>query len=180
MVNFEIDRSLSSDGVYQYSTDDGVGYLVKISESAPGSGLATIDFVLISGSPSPMEVFRTMNTLYELSFEHVESKGFKNILVYINGSNREEIDKKTRIFTRWINPEFWDYQILPDPQIIIPGKKNGAFTLQTNAIAIVRKNVVIPTPTPVSSVDVKFCYNCGTENNNYKFCPKCGTNLQVV
>lgn len=137
-----------------------------------------MDFTLLSGTPSAIEIFRTMGTLYELAFEHVESKGFKNILAYINGANREEIDQKTRIFTRWINPEFWDHQIIPNPQIIIPGKRNGTFTLQTNGIAMTRKNVIVPVPTPVPSVDIKFCYNCGTENDNYKFCPTCGTNLQ--
>jgi len=178
MSTFQIDRSLSSDGVYQYTTDNGVRYIVKISETAPGSGLATMDFILLAGSPSAIEIFRTMGTLYELAFEHVESKNYKNILVYITGSNREEIDQKTRIFTRWVNPEFWDHQIVPNPQIIIPGKRNGTYMLPTNAIVMTRKNTTVSVPAPAPSVDIKFCYNCGEENNNYKFCPKCGTNLQ--
>ncbi len=179
MSTFQIDRSLSSDGVYQYSTDNGVKYIVKISESAPGSGLATIDFTLLSGSPMPLEVFRTMGTLYELAFEHVEDKGFKNIVVYINGDNREEIDQKTRIFTRWINSEYWDHQVVPNPQIVIPGKRNGTIILQTNGIVMTRKSTPVQTTTEAPlSVNIKFCYTCGTENKNYKFCPICGTNLQ--
>ena len=26
--------------------------------------------------------------------------------------------------------------------------------------------------------DIKFCFNCGIENKNYKFCPNCGQKLQ--
>jgi len=183
MSTFQIDRTLACDGLYKYSTDNGVEYNVKIHESAPGSGLATIYFTLLSGKPSAIEVFRTMNTLYELSFEYVESKGFKNILVHIDGKDREEIDKKTRIFTsgltKWVGPNVFDYQIISNPKITVPGRRNGAYTFETNAIYMTRKST--PAPTTIEAppnVDIKFCYNCGTENNNYKFCPKCGTNLQ--
>jgi hypothetical protein len=45
----------------------------------------------------------------------------------------------------------------------------------------VEEVVVIKSPVnkvSESPVGVKFCFNCGSENNNYKFCPSCGTNLK--
>lgn len=181
-MTFQIDRSLSADGVYQFSTDNNIKYLIKISESSPGSGLATMDFVLLSGEPTAIEIFRTMGTLYELTSEYVDLKGINNILVYINGSNRNEIDQKTRIFTRWINQEFWSHTVVSNPQVTIPNKRDGTYILPTNAIIMTRKAVVIVKKEVVQppSVDIKFCFNCGTENNNFKFCPKCGKNLQGI
>ena len=173
MGTFKIDRSLESEGVFQYTTDSGCKYIASISESAPNSGLATLDFMLVSGSPSYIEVFKTMRTLYEISTEYVLKKGFKNLIFYIDGANREEIDQKTNIFTRWIDTNIWEYRIDPQPYIIIPNMRNGIIPVNTNAIVIKKKDNVV-----IESVKSKFCHNCGSPNNNYKFCPDCGQNLQ--
>lgn len=173
MRTFKIDRSLESDGVFQYTTVSGCKYLVSIHESAPNSGLATLDFILVSGSPSVIEVFKTMKTLYEISTEYVLKRGFKNLIFYIDGSNREEIDRKTNIFTRWIDTDIWEYRIERQPYIIIPDMINGIISFNTNAIIIKKKDNPL-----VKSVKSKFCHNCGEPNSNYKFCPNCGQNLQ--
>lgn len=173
MKTFKIDRSLESDGVFQYTTDLGCKYLVSIRESAPNSGLAKLDFILISGSPSNTEVFKTMRTLYEISTEYVLKKGFKNLILYIDGSDKKEIDKKTKVFTRWIDNNIWEYKIDPQPYIIIPNMRNGIIQFNTNAIFLKKKDNAI-----LEISKSKFCHNCGKPNNNYKFCPNCGQNLQ--
>lgn len=166
---YKINRTLSDDGVYQYTTDSGVKYLAKISESSPSSGLWTLNFVLIEGSPSIREVFTTMNTLTEASMEYLDSVGAKTAIFFIDGNNSDEIDQKTRIFTRWIS-QYWDYDIISNPEIVIPGKRDGKITIQTNAISMKRKSNVITSS--------NFCQNCGNPNTGSKFCPNCGTNLQ--
>lgn len=170
---FKIDRSLEPEGIFKFKTDSGCEYMASIHESAPKSGLATLDIVLLSGQPSPIEVFRTMRTVYDVSTEYVLKKGFKDLIFYIDGRNREEIDQKTNIFTRWINTDIWEYRIDSQPYIVIPNKRNGIIQLNTNAIVIKKKDNVV-----VETTKLNFCYNCGEPNNNYKFCPSCGSNLQ--
>ena len=101
-------------------------------------------------------------------------RGINTLLVYIAGSDRNEIDQKTKIFTRWIKTP-WKYEVISNPIITIQGNRNHIQT-NTNFIHMTRgveEVVVIKSP-----VGAKFCFNCGLENNNFKFCPSCGTNLK--
>jgi hypothetical protein len=179
-MSYIIDKELEWDGIYKYTTDSGISYMAKIDETAPGSGYWTIDFIKLSKNDGNVrEVFAIMNTLIELSMEYADIKNIQNVIIFINGENRDLIDQKTRIFTRWIK-DYWDYQIVSNPEMVISGKRDGRINIPTNGIFMTRKQGIV-TPiqtTKLSSVDVKFCYNCGTENNNFKFCPKCGTSLQ--
>ena len=84
----------------------------------------------------------------------------------------EIIGQKTRIFVRWIK-DHCDYEIIPNPIISIPNKRNGIIEIPTNAIYMKRNKITI---TPNSTI--KYCSNCGTVNNNFTFCPNCGTNLK--
>jgi len=172
MATFKLDKTLESDGIYQYTTDNKVKYAVRISESSPGSGLASLDFMLVSGNPSSSEIFKTIGTLYQLATEYVEKKKLKHILLTIDGPNRTEIDQKTKIFTRWIDTDIWDYQITSNPEILIPGKRNGSIILQTNSISMKRKE-------DVATKQSKFCGNCGNSIIiGNKFCGNCGNSLQ--
>ena len=179
-MSYIIDKELEWDGIFKYTTDSGISYMAKIHETAPGSGYWTIDFIKLSkDSGNVREVFAIMNTLIELSMGYADIKNIQNVIIFINGENREQIDQKTRIFTRWIK-DYWDYQIVSNPEMTISGKRDGRINIPTNGIFMTRKQGIV-TPienTTLSKVVVKFCYNCGTENNNFKFCPKCGTSLQ--
>lgn len=179
-MSYIIDKDMEWDGIYKYTTDSGISYMAKIHETAPGSGFWTIDFMKMSKDEGDFkEVFSIMNTLIELSMDYADQKNIQNVIIFISGENREKIDQKTRIFTRWIK-DYWDYQIISNPEMLIPGKRDGRIIIPTNGIFMTRKKGLV-TPiqtTKLSSVEVKFCYNCGTENNNFKFCPKCGTSLQ--
>jgi len=68
-MSYVIDKGMEWDGIYKYTTDSGVSYMVKISETAPGSGFWTIDFIKLSKIDGNVrEVFTIMNTLIELSY----------------------------------------------------------------------------------------------------------------
>jgi|688.fasta_scaffold364307_2 hypothetical protein len=179
-MSYVIDKGMEWDGIYKYTTDSGISYMVKIHETAPGSGYWTIDFIKLSkDSGNVREVFSIMSMLMELSMGYADIRNIQNVIIFISGENREQINQKTRIFTRWIK-DYWNYQIVSNPEVIIPGKRDGRITIPTNGIFMTRKQGLV-TPietTTLSSVEIKFCYNCGTENNNFKFCPKCGTSLQ--
>jgi hypothetical protein len=163
----------------------GTKYAVQLLETSPGSKLWTFNFKLIEGVPDQKEVFKTMSVLQDVLLESgglIERNNVKEIVVFIDGKNREEIDQKTKIFTRWIKSP-WVFSIESNPEIIIEGKRDQIYP-NTNFIHIKKTDVieqVTPienTKSPINLSNIKFCYNCGLENNNYKFCPGCGTNLQ--
>lgn len=182
---YTIDKSISWDNTIVFSSDSGTKYGVQLLETAPGSKLWTFNFKLIEGIPDQKEVFKTMNILYDVLIEPgglIEKNNVTEIIVLIDGKNRDEIDQKTKIFTRWIRSP-WIFEVNSAPEIIIEGKREQIYP-NTNLIHIKKTDVVeqvISTEinkTPINVSNIKFCYNCGFENNNYKFCPGCGTNLQ--
>ncbi len=177
-MEFDLDKSLSWSGIYRYSTENGTQYLAKVSETAKNSGLWTLDFVKLSGEPSPIEVFKILNTLFIACMEFVNQNNITKAYLAITGENSEEISKKTIAFTRWIK-DYWDYQIVDNPQFRISGKKES-LTIPTKVIFMNRKSTNISTTTTSDTNNslMKFCPNCGTQNNNFQFCPNCGTNLK--
>ena len=173
---YTIDKTLLWANVIIFTSDSGTKYSVKLSELASGSGMWTLDFNLTSGTPNRSEVFSTMSTLYEVLTEPnglLEKNNATSVVVYIAGSSREEIDLKTKIFTRWIkNP--WEYKIDHKPEITILGKREAIYP-DTNFIHMTKTGKL----EEVSITNnTKYCFNCGTENKDYKFCPSCGQNLQ--
>lgn len=168
-----IDKSLLWDNTFSFITDSGTAYIAQLVETSPGSGSWTLNFILAYGSPKYSEIFKTMKTLTDNLIETLDAKGIKSLVVFIDGQNRDEIDKKTKIFTRWIKSP-WEYTIDESPEIRIQGVRSG-FYPQTNFIHI-SKNLKLVIPENVK----KYCTNCGTENKNYKFCPNCAYDLQQI
>lgn len=188
---YVIDRSISWDNTIFFDSENGTKYSVQLIETAPGSNMWTFNFNLVKGLPDQKEVFKTMNVLYDVLLEPgglIEKNNVREIIVTIAGNSREEIDQKTKIFTRWIRSP-WEFRIDSNPEIIIQGKRESIY-LNTNLIHIkkseveVVKEVIKIKPVieivvePLVESNIKFCFNCGLENNNYKFCPDCGTNLK--
>jgi hypothetical protein len=177
-MTYNVDKSLIGDGIIQYSTESGCKYMAKISESAPGSTLWSIDFRKLSGTPSPSEVFKIMKTLTDASMEYVLEKNINNFAIFIDGENEEIVEKKTVAFQRWLKDD-WDFEVIKNMEIKISGMKNSVFTIPTNSIMMRRKQNVVQKQVSVNgNIQIKFCYNCGRENNEFQFCPNCGTNLK--
>ena len=42
-MSYVIDKGMEWDGIYKYTTDSGISYMVKIHETAPGSGFWTFE-----------------------------------------------------------------------------------------------------------------------------------------
>jgi len=181
---YTIDRSISWNNTIFFDSDNGTRYGVQLTETAPGSKLWTFNFKLVNGIPDQKEVFKTMSVLQDVLLEPgglIERNDVTQIVVLIDGRNRDEIDQKTKIFTRWIKSP-WSFTIDSSPEITIEGKRDQIYP-NTNVIHIkktenIEQPVIVETKTPVNISNIKFCYNCGLENNNYKFCPGCGTNLK--
>ena len=183
-MSYKIDNSLIWDNLFMFTTDAGTKYIAKFDEVS--EGIWTLNFQLESGEPLRSEIFKTMKFLGDNTSNFLDEKDINTLLVYIAGSNRDEIDQKTKIFTRWIKLP-WKYEIISNPIITIECNKNHIQT-NTNFIHMTRgvDEVVIESPVNKvvdsvvieSPVGIKFCFNCGSENNNYKFCPSCGTNLK--
>ena len=183
-MSYNIDNSLIWNNLFIFTTDSGTKYIAKFEEVS--EGIWTLDFQLSSGEPLRSEIFKTMKVLGDNTSDFLDERGINTLLVYIAGSDRNEIDQKTKIFTRWIKTP-WKYEVISNPIITIEGNRNHIQT-NTNFIHMTRgseevvviKSLVNKVVNEVveSPVGAKFCFNCGLENNNYKFCPSCGTNLK--
>jgi hypothetical protein len=181
---YTIDRTIFWDNTVFFDSDNGTRYGVQLTETAPGSKVWTFNFKLISGIPDQKEVFKTMGALQDVLLEPgglIEKNNVTRIIVLIDGKNRDEIDQKTKIFTRWIKSP-WTFTVDSNPEIIIEGKRDQIYPnthiIHIKKMDVIEQPVKVETKTSVNISNVKFCYNCGLENNNYKFCPSCGTNLK--
>jgi len=175
---YTIDKSISWNNTIVFTSNSGTKYSVQLLETSPGSKIWTFNFKLIEGIPDKKEVFKTISVIQDVLLEPgglIERNNVNEIVVFIGGKSREQIDQKTKIFTRWIKSP-WIFNIESNPEITIEGKRDQIY-LNTNFIHI-KKTDVIENNKTIDLSNIKFCYNCGLENNNYKFCPGCGTNLQ--
>lgn len=175
-MSYKINRELDWNQI-QIQSDSGVTYRIGLNETVPDSNIWILDLVLISGKPSTSEIYKTMGVVHDVLTEKngiLEIRNITEIFSVIQGNNREEIDKKTKIFTRWIKKP-WTFIVSSNPIIEIQGKSKKIY-LNTNIIHM-RKTEEIEEKLELTS-NVKFCFNCGIENKNYKFCPNCGQNLQ--
>jgi hypothetical protein len=176
---FKVDNSFLWDNAFFIETESGIKYVVRLDETSKYSGVWTLSFLLLSGTPNSREIFGTMNTLSENLLDVLNEKNINSLLVWINGKDRKEIDQKTKVFLRWIKHPF-EYTLDGNPEIRIQGKSDIIYP-DTNFIYIKRisskkeekkeENIILETK-------IKFCFNCGEENKDYKFCPGCGTNLK--
>jgi hypothetical protein len=174
-MSYNVDKTFAWDGIYQYSSDSGAKYLVKISKTSKNSDMWTLNFMKLAGEPSKLEVFKIMRTLWEVSMEYVNEKNINTAILLVSGADNLEIEQKTTVFTRYLKDD-WDFQIINNPDFQVEGMKNGKFSIPTNAFFIQRKvnspQIINKTIDPVS---IKFCFNCGTKNDSFQFCPNCGT-----
>ena len=175
-MSYIIDNSNIQNNVLALTDKDDLKYFIKLTEISEGSDVWTLAFM----QPPTIKSNRSFEYMFILSKQIFESdllerNGVNKILLLIEGDNRENVDKKTEIFTNIINDD-WEFKIEQDPETIIEGGLSY-FNFNTNSIYISKKEKVIETVI-VNEGIMKFCPNCGLENNNYKFCPSCGTNLK--
>jgi hypothetical protein len=173
---YKINRELEWNQI-QITSDSGVSYRIGLNETVYDSKVWIMDLILLSGKPSTSEIYKTMGVIYDVLTEKnglLERSNITEVVSIIQGNNRDEIDKKTKVFTRWIKKP-WKFDVKVNPIIEIQGKSKKIY-LNTNVIHM-KKNEQVEEKIELIS-DVKFCFNCGIENKNYKFCPNCGQNLQ--
>ena len=172
-MNYTIDRTLEICNVIDIKSEN-VEYKIVLVETAPGSKLWTITLALVSGTPNKKDIYNTIGTVSKILLEKgglIEKNNVTEIIMTIDGKDREEIDKKTKVFTRWIKSP-WTFEITSNPVISIQGMSESIY-LNTNLIHIKKSSII------ENKEGFKFCFNCGHENKeSYKFCPSCGTNLE--
>lgn len=156
---YNIDNSLEDNGIIFFTTDSGTTY--KISMTEFDSSLI-INMVKVSNNTSDGEIFKTLSTLKHILIKN-KSTGF---IFIFDDRNDLIIQRKINILIRSFEDDF-EYTIQKNPHIEIPGY--GKYINNETRLILKQKIKKI----------IKFCPNCGTENNDYKFCPSCGTNLLV-
>lgn len=175
-MNYLVDRSLIEDGILQYTTESGTKFLAKIFRTSANSDLWSLDFVKVSGTPSPVEVFKTMKTLTDAAMEYAVQRGINRVIIFIAGETQDVIEKKTTAFQRWLVLD-WDFEIIPFMDVRVSGLRNG-FTVPTNTILLSRKKLPFQRQVVQNNqITIKFCFNCGQENKEFLYCPTCGTKL---
>lgn len=188
---FKVENS-TINNCFSIFTDCGNKYYVSLNETAPKSGVWLINFRLVDGIASSKEVFITLKTLWINLKKIMIDKNINSVFGYIDGEDREERDKKTKVFSRWVDYPF-EVHVDNSPEIRIRGKSSPIY-LDTNFFHIKRipgsinesiqepekKEEIVAVENSKNSftLEIKFCFNCGIENKSFKFCPNCGTNLQ--
>ena len=177
-MSYSIERELEWNQITLRS-ESGVAYKILMTETAEDSNIWFLDLILMSDSnkPNAKEIYQTVGKVFEVLTEKdglLESKNIKEIVSIIQADDKDEMEKKTKVFTRWIRSP-WTFEIHRNPVIDILGRANKIY-LNKNIIhmkktEVVEKNIVV-------NNNFKFCFNCGTENKGFKFCPNCGTNLK--
>lgn len=179
---YKVHGSIIDDCCVYIQTDFNNKYLIRFDETAPGTNIWIINFLLINGSPNNKEVFKTLSIAWSHIKKFLLHKKVNSAFGYIDGPTREVRDKKTKVFTKWIDYPF-EYEIDSTPEIRIQGS-NGSYQVDTNFFHVKRateRSIKTDKIDPIISQNtqkIKFCFNCGDENKGYKFCPGCGTNLQ--
>ena len=176
-MSYNIDKSNLQDNILIINTENDVKYIITLTEISEGSDVWTFNFIQ-QPNKSSNRSFEYMFILCKEIFESdlLEKNKVSKILLLIEGDSRENADEKTITITKTINDN-WDFKIEQDPETIIEGGLSY-INFNTNSIYITKKEKVIETDVIINEVVMKFCPNCGLENNNYKFCPNCGTNLK--
>ena len=177
---YSIDKSLSWDGLFRITTDSGALYMIKIRESAPDSGLWTIELIRPSEKGTTSEIFRTMRTISDICQEYINQKKGNEVILFITGKVDESL-KKSKVFSRYMGDD-WEYTI-DIPQIKLSNLRNPNIITTNHFIKAtrVRKMTEVSSNNLVNTQitsEIKFCFNCGTPNNNFAFCPSCGTKLK--
>lgn len=164
MVN-KIDKTLGG-GLFKYYTDSNCCYIIDIHAGSIDSDLWFIDLFKEYGTPDKREVFSILKTLADLSIEYANNNGIKKVLAVIDANDDKEREKKTKVFTRYINDD-WEFKVLSNPDFKISGKRNHGL-INTSCIFMTKKEID----------NSKYCPKCGVKDNNYKFCPECGFKIK--
>ena len=112
-MSYIIDKSLEFCNTISFKTDSDVKYSITFNETAPESKVWTFSLKLVSGEPTDKEIFKTMEVVNKIITEKggiAERNNIKRVIVVIEGEDEQEIDKKTKVFTRWIKKP-WKYEI---------------------------------------------------------------------
>lgn len=179
-MSFNIDRSLSWDGLYKIYSNES-SFLVKIRETSLGSGLWIVDMVNEYGNTPGISIFSLLKSLSEVCKEYLDIVGGKKMMIKIDNTLQES-QKTAKVFTRWLEND-WDYKI-ENSDIKLAGLRNPYLNISTLSILAFRKDKIqnlIPethSQDPIILSEIKFCFNCGAPNNSFAFCPNCGTKLK--
>lgn len=174
-MSYTIDNSNIENNILILTDKNDLKYSIKLIEICEGSDVWTFSFIQEPNKISNISfeyVFILCKEIFESDL--LDKNKVSKILLLIEGDSRENVDEKTEIFTKLINDK-WDVKIEQDPETII--EDGGSYiNFNKNSIYITKKEKVLEKKVVVGIM--KFCPNCGLENNNYKFCPSCGKNLQ--
>jgi len=174
-MSYIINKSNIENNILILTDKNDLKYFIKLTEISEGSDVWTFSFIREPNKISNNS-FEYMFILCKEIFESdlLDKNKVSKILLLIEGDSRESADEKTEIFTKLINDN-WNFKIEQNPETIIEDG-GGYINLNKNSIYITKKEKV--SEDIVILEIMKFCPNCGLENNNYKFCPSCGTNLK--
>ena len=173
-MSYTINKSNLENNLLFLKLEDDSECFIKLTEIHEGSDIWTFYFVETDNKDKS---FEHLCILTKEIFENdlLEKNKVSKLLILINGDDREDTDKKTEVFISLLKGD-WEFKIDQDPETTIEGGSNY-INFNTNSIYITKKEKFIESITLNEGV-MKFCTNCGLENNNYKFCPSCGSNLK--
>lgn len=178
-MSYNIDKSLSWDGLYKIYSNDS-SYLVKIRETSHGSRVWIVDTIKEYGDSSNVKIFKMMELVSQVCKEYIDSVNGKQIIIMVNG-NLEESKQRSKVLTRWLEKD-WEYKI-ENADIRLSSSRSNVNSVNLMIVAyrkskIEIKSDIIENENTVILSNIKFCFNCGTPNNNFIFCPSCGTKLK--
>lgn len=173
-MSYTINKSNLENNLLFLKLEDDSECFIKLTEIHEGSDIWTFYFLETDNKDKS---FEHLCILTKEIFENdlLEKNKVSKLLILINGDDREDTDKKTEVFISLLKGD-WEFKIDQDPETTIEGGSNY-INFNTNSLYITKKEKVIESITLNEGV-MKFCTNCGLENNNYKFCPSCGSNLK--
>ena len=173
-MSYTINKSNLENNLLFLKLEDDSECFIKLTEIHEGSDIWTFYFLETDNKDKS---FEHLCILTKEIFENdlLEKNKVSKLLILINGDDREDTDKKTEVFISLLKGD-WEFKIDQDPETTIEGGSNY-INFNTNSIYITKKEKFIESITLNEGV-MKFCTNCGLENNNYKFCPSCGSNLK--
>jgi hypothetical protein len=173
-MSYTIDKSNLENNLLFLKLEDDSECFIKLTEIHEGSDVWTFYFIETNNTNKSFEHLCIL-TKEIVENDLLEKNKVSKLLILIKGDDREDTDKKTEVFISMIKGD-WEFKIDQDPETTIEGGSNY-INFNTNSIYITKKEKVIESIT-LNELVMKFCTNCGSENNNFKFCPSCGTNLK--
>lgn len=173
-MNYTIDKSNLQNNILSLNVGENLNYFVEVSKSLENSDVWTFNFIKSPVDILPDYILILSREIFESGI--LEKNDIKKIFLLIEDDNIEQLNKKTEDFIDIIK-DSWNFEIEHEPETKIEGGYSY-INNNTNLIYITKKEKEIILDDKKDVNLMKFCPNCGLENNNYKFCPNCGTNLK--